>query len=216
MANESIDLEELLEVVSGGGSQEQSMIRTQTQPMHLHTVFFDRPIGEASEYRSLIHALDTASEFDQFDFKINSPGGRMDATMSIIEAIKNTDATVRAIITGECHSAASIIALNCHQVQVTESGHSLIHTASYGSSGNSHMIKSHVDFYTRQITNLIKRTYEGFLTEAELEDVSRGVEIWVDSEDFIARLKSRSALIESKNLARQNVAEPKAKKKKKK
>lgn len=215
MANESIDIEDLMEIISDGNSQQPSMIRTQTQPMHLHTVFFDRPIGEPAEYRSLIHALDTASEFDQFDFKINSPGGRMDATMSIIEAIRNTDATVRAIVTGECHSAASIIALNCHQVMVTESGHSLIHTASYGTGGNSHMVKSHVDFYTRHITNMINRTYEGFLSPEEIADVGRGVEIWIDSEDFIQRLKARAAHLEAKNSAKV-IEAPKIKKKKKK
>ena len=123
-----------------------SFIKTFKQEMCSHQVFFDENIGEPSKYRDLINALYMANETDEFNFFINSSGGDLNACMAIVEAVKSTSAFVRAIINGEAHSAASIIALSCDEVVVTDSASMMIHTASYGTGGSTHNVKSHTDF----------------------------------------------------------------------
>jgi len=173
-----------------------SMIKTHKQPVSVHTVFFDEDIGAPSTYRELIHLLYLAEEFDQFIFIINSSGGDLDGALSIIEACKATNANVRAIITGKCHSAASIIALNCNNVMVTESAHSLIHTASYGAYGSTGQVKSNVDFSTKQIKQILENTYGGFLTPTEILDVHKGVEFWFDAKEIKKRLENKSKFLQ--------------------
>jgi len=173
-----------------------SMIKTHKQPVSVHTVFFDEDIGSPSTYRELIHLLYLAEEFDQFIFIINSSGGDLDGALSIIEACKATNANVRAIITGKCHSAASIIALNCNDVMVTESAHSLIHTASYGAYGSTGQVKSNVDFSTKQIKQILENTYGGFLTPTEILDVHKGVEFWFDAKEIKKRLENKSKFLQ--------------------
>jgi len=174
-----------------------SMIKTHKQQVSAHTVFFDEDIGTPSKYRELIHLLYLAEEFDQFVFVINSSGGDLDGALSIIEGCKATNANVRAIITGKCHSAASIIALNCDQVMVTDAAHMLVHTASYSAYGSTGQIKSNVDFSTKQIKHILENTYNGFLTPAEIADVHKGVEFWFDAKEIEKRLQSKHKHLES-------------------
>jgi ATP-dependent protease ClpP protease subunit len=187
-----------------------TMIKTHKQQVSAHTVFLDGPIGAPSKYRELIHLLYLAEEFDQFVFVINSPGGDLDGALSIIEGVKATNASVRAIITGKCHSAASIIALNCNDVMVTESAHSLIHTASYGAYGSTGQVKSNVDFSTKQIKQILENTYNGFLTPAEILDVHKGVEFWFDSKEIAKRLNAKSKFINEASESRSKNKKSKA------
>jgi len=165
-----------------------SMIRTTEQKVCSHQIFLDEDIGAPSKYRDLINLLYMANEDDQVNIFVNSSGGFLSSAMAIIEAIKGSSAKVRAIITGECHSAASIIALHCHEILVTDSAHMMIHTANYGAGGNTHVVKKHVDFSTSHINKIIHQTYDGFLTPEELVEVNKGVEMWFDSSQIKHRL----------------------------
>lgn len=175
-----------------------SYIKTTKQEMCNYKVFLDEEIGEPSKYRDLINLLYMGTEVDQFNLFINSMGGNLASALAIVEAIKGCDGIVRAIINGECHSAASIIALNCHEIVVTEAAHSLIHTASYGTGGNAHMVKKHVDFSSAHIRKILKNTYEGFLTEDEFRDMEHGIEFWFDSTQIKSRLNARFKFLETR------------------
>jgi len=192
--NRTNETEQIIELIQQENFS--SMIKTHKKSVSVHTVFFDEGIGAPSTYRELIHLLYLAEEFDQFIFIINSSGGDLDGALSIIEACKATNANVRAIITGKCHSAASIIALNCNNVMVTESAHSLIHTASYGAYGSTGQVKSNVDFSTKQIKQILENTYGGFLTPTEILDVHKGVEFWFDAKEIKKRLENKSKFLQ--------------------
>jgi ATP-dependent protease ClpP protease subunit len=154
-------------------------------------VFLDEEITLPSDYRELISILFGANEDDTINLFFNSPGGNLDTALSIIEAINHTKATVSAILLGACHSAASMIMLYCHNVFVTNSSYMMIHTASYGSSGNTSNVKAHTDFTFKQVDKLLDDTYEGFLTKEELLSVKKGVELWLNAEEIELRIQKR-------------------------
>lgn len=182
-----------------------SYIKTNRQDIFYHQVSLDKPIGEPSQYRDLINLLYMADENAEFNIFINSPGGGLSAAMAIIEGIKASNAKVRAILTGEVHSAASIIALNCQEIVVTDSAHMLVHNASYGVGGTAGNIKSHVDFSHKMIDKLLISTYSGFLTPTELLDVKKGVEYWFDSDEIGERLVSRKKFMDKKVLSKKSI-----------
>jgi ATP-dependent protease ClpP protease subunit len=189
------DTNGLLELLSIEPQEQRAgMIKTQKQEMFLHQVFLDEDIGAPSKYRELISALYSASEMDVFNLIINSSGGAAASCGAIVEAIQGTDATVRAVLLGDCHSAASIIALNCDEVIVSDSATMMIHTASFGTSGNTHLVKGYVDFSHKVINKLLDKTYTGFLSEQELNNVKMGHEVWLDSEEIGQRLTKRAEI----------------------
>lgn len=161
-------------------------------------IFLDDEIGSPSEYRELISILFGASEIDDISLFINCPGGQLDSALAIIEGIKFTQANVTAVLVGACHSAASMIMMYCHNVIVTESAYSMIHTASYGSSGNTSNVKAHTDFTSKQVDKLLDDTYEGFLSKEEMANVKKGVELWLSAEELQERLLKRAKVLKKK------------------
>jgi ATP-dependent protease ClpP protease subunit len=189
----TIDIRDFLDIEDQ--DSKSTYIKSSRQELCSHQVYLDEDIGEPKKYRDLINLLYTCSEDTEFNFFINTCGGSLSSAMSIIEAIKNTNGTVRAIITGEAHSAGSIIALSCHEIIVTDSAQMMVHTASYGTGGNVQNVQSHVDFSTKHINKILDKTYSGFLSPAEFVTLRQGVELWFDSDDIVARLKLRQAFL---------------------
>lgn len=164
--------------------------------MH-HDVFIDDEVSDPPEYRELISTLFNANDGDTVAIYINSPGGNLDSALAIIEGLKNTRAHVTGIIIGACHSAASLISMYCHEVAVMDNAYSLVHTASFGSSGNTNNVKSHTEFTVTMVEKLLNSTYEGFLSKEELHRVKQGVELWFDAEDIRKRFESRIKFLQA-------------------
>lgn len=195
------------------GQTNSDYINTNTVTSNHHNVFLDCEIGEPAEYRELITILFEANQGDTVQLYINSDGGHLDSALAIIEGLKNTEAHVAAIIMGACHSAASFIAMYCHEVVVLDSAHTMIHTATFGSVGMTGNVKSHTDFTVRRVEKLINETYRGFLSEDEIVKVKSGMELWFDSEEIRTRMSKRAAYLEKE--IRDRTESPKKEKKKK-
>lgn len=165
---------------------------------HQYKVFLDGEITHSADYRDLISILFDAESEDVIRIFIDSAGGDLDTAMIIVEGIKATNAHVIAIIIGACHSAASIISLYCHEVIVLDNAYSMIHTASFGTIGNTGNLKSHTTFMIKKIENVLEQTYEGFLTPEELTQIKQGAELWFDAPEIRERLKRRIEIINRK------------------
>lgn len=177
------------------GLMKHVQISSKETVLKTYDVYLDDEILDPSNYREVISLLMNASETDQINLMINSPGGNLDTATSIITAIQCCQGEVTAYLMGACHSAASIITMYCTQVHVFNSAYMMAHTASFGSVGNTSTIKAHTDFTVAQVEKLLDDAYEGFLTKDELAKVKNGVEVWFDNEQIVARLKGRMKVL---------------------
>ena len=196
---------------------------TKTVKFHQHTVPIDEPVVNPSYYRAVVQMLLESSEDDTVYFHVNSPGGMLSGLWTLIEAIKNTDAHTVAVLTGECASAASILALHCESVIVTDSASMLAHNVSYSTGGKGSDIISHTQHIAKTSEKLIRDTYTGLLQEFEILDILNGRELYLDCDEIRERLAQRDDHLEAKFLAEQEEMkalqeqdEPKPKRKKKK
>lgn len=162
------------------------------------TVPIDEVIKDQSYYRQVVQRISELSENDVIKFEISSPGGNLDGLFSILSALEKTQATAVAILNGKVHSAASMLALNCDQIFVSENTYMMIHNVSFGSVGRMSDVTSHVDFVKKQTKKLVDSTYEGFLSPEEIEDVHKGLEIWLDADEIVVRLEARQKYFEEK------------------
>lgn len=163
------------------------------------TVHLNQPFLGPDYYDNIVDALDRASEGDVFIFNINSPGGRFDGLVSLLDAIENTQALVIGNIVGEAASAASIFALKCHQLRVSPYGEMLCHSSRYGFVGKSADNVSHVMHTAKVTERFMRETYEGFLSEEEINQVLNGKELYLDAEEIVERLEQREEYFENKN-----------------
>lgn len=157
----------------------------------------DEVVQEASYYRNVAHAVSSATGDDVVKYRINSPGGRLDGLIALLHATVGTQATVVAEIVGECHSAASILALHCDEIFVGPYASMLCHSVRYGYVGKSADVEAHVKHASKTTEKLMRETYIGFLSEEEIEDLLKGRELYLDSTEIIERLKDREGLFNS-------------------
>lgn len=196
-----------------GGLLNNVHINTIETTYRTHEVFLDSEIEDPAKYRELISLLLNANESDKIHLFINSNGGHLDSAGAIISGILASQAEVTAFLMGACHSAASLIAMYCHSVHVFETAYIMIHTASFGSSGNTPTVKAHTDFTIKQCEKLMVDAYEGFLTKTELDKVLNGIELWFNAEEIKPRLRKRMEAVAAQDKAREakDAVETKAK-----
>ena len=178
------------------GNKENLGFFVQTQVARQYTVTIDEPFIQPSYYRGIISMLMNATEADSVIFLLNSPGGMYSGLVALIEAVKMTDATTMAVLIGECASAASIFALHCDTVFVSDNATMLCHNISYGTGGKGSDILSHVQHVSKTSEKLLRGTYEHFLSPKEIDELLNGREIYLDSEEIQERLEQKQKLLE--------------------
>ena len=156
-----------------------------------YTVTIDEAFTEPSYYRGVVSMLMGASEEDTVIFLINSPGGRLSGLLTLLEGINMTDATTLAVLVGECSSAASMFALHCDQVFVSENATMLCHNVSYGTNGKGSDVLAHVNHVAKTSEKLLRSTYLNFLSEKEILELLNGQEIYLDSDEIKERLEQK-------------------------
>lgn len=169
--------------------------------------YIDQEIGAPAKYRNMLHYLRTMDEYDRIRIWINSPGGRLDSTLDIIDSIANAKGDVTVIVTGMAGSAASIIALQAPKLVLGERGFFFCHNGSFGAVGKVHEVASQVKHTEREFEKLIRETYKHFMTEEEIQSCIDGKDFWFDNEESKRRLEVRhssqeQALKKAKRVAR--------------
>lgn len=157
-----------------------------------HRFFLDKNIDSPEEYRDVVQVLLSSQEGEIVEFVISSIGGCLESAMNIVSAIRESNATVRAIVTGSCHSAASVIALACDEVVVFDYANMLCHSATFGSFGKTTEITSHVKFLEKYLEDLATDIYSGFMTEDEIKQMVDGKDFWFSADQIRERLEKRS------------------------
>lgn len=155
------------------------------------TLYLDEPIRESRYYRPFIEHISQLGEEDYCEIKIDSPGGSLAGAIALINAIRSSSATCHCIIMGQCSSAASLIALECPSVEVRPHAYMMIHSAAFGSQGKQENVENHVGFMSPKIREIMQSTYKDFLTAPEIEDINKGVELWLDTDKVESRLQQR-------------------------
>lgn len=173
-------------------SGKQLDFNVKSKSQYQFTVNIDEPFVEPSYYRNVIRMLQEAGEDDYVIFYINSPGGQLSSLQSLLEAMKSCDATTVAVLVGQVASAASIFALHCDFVEVTDSAHMLCHYVSYGTGGKGADVLAHVNHTTKISNKLMRDTYKDFLTPTEINELIDGREIYLDSEEIKVRLQRKA------------------------
>lgn len=177
-----------------------------TRQMHNFSVHINEEIKSPDYYSKIFDMLIDAGEADMVTFFIASPGGRVDGLNVLLEGIRMTEAHTVAVLIGECHSAASILALNCNEIIVSDSAESLVHSCRFGSSGKAADIAAHTAHTLKTTEKLARETYgNGFLTEVELNQMLDGKEFYFDADQLRERLIRRQEYLEAEFEAKQNL-----------
>lgn len=169
-----------------------------------HHIWLNSEIDSADKYVDIFDCLMQATEGDVVAIHINSPGGDLDTALQIIDAIESTPATTIAFLEGQACSAASMIAMVCENVEVSEYAYMMIHTFSQGVSGKFSDIQNSTDFHRKWWREVFEKLYADFCTPEEIDRVLSGHELWLDTNEILKRFTHRKEVREEQNAKETN------------
>lgn len=145
-------------------------------------------------YFELVEEMESLTENDIVDIKVNSPGGQIDGLIYLINAIRDCEAPVIGTLSGEAASAATVILLSCDGLRIKPYSTMMIHSASFGGHNHQSNMVSQSIFVDKQARKILTDAYKDFVTPSELESVFSGLELRLDYDQITERLERRDEI----------------------
>ena len=182
----------IMNVESLGSNKLTHFVQDISASVH-HFYLYGEITDDIKVYADLLDVLKTSSPNDVVMIYINSEGGILRMALQIANAMLSSQAKVVTLLEGEACSAATLIFLAGEEYIINPNCTFMIHNYSAGVWGKGHELQSHVDYRRLSVTKMMEDFYCKILTEEELEDVIKGRDIWMDSEELTKRLDAASS-----------------------
>ena len=158
-------------------------------------VYLTDGIDEPSFYNQLCHSLYCADESDTFYLHINTPGGMLDTTFMLLDAMRNSKAHIIGHLTGTVASAGTIIALTCDELICSDDLSWMSHYYSSMIGGKGNEIKARQEFTERTTSATFRRIHEGFFTKKEIQEMIDGRDFWLDETEVRERWARKQSTV---------------------
>lgn len=147
---------------------------------------------DAKSFDEVVALLANATEDDEITWNIVSRGGYITSLEMLLGWKQMCVAKQIHVLTSEAASCATAFFLSpADQYLVFDTASFMIHESSYGSGGTASNVRRHTQHVDKKNDKFVRDTYKGFLSEDEIEDVLKGVEVYLDAEDIRNRLAQR-------------------------
>ncbi len=148
-------------------------------------------IGDPIEYVDAIHLLRNHDVTKNINVWINTMGGDLYSTISLVNAIRQRE-MVTTIIDGAAYSAGSFIALASGRVGVQPHSSMLCHIMTTGEMGKASDMKGSLDYDINHYGCFASDIYRGFLSESEIKRMMSGEEFYFNDQEILERLNKRN------------------------
>lgn len=165
-----------------------------------YNIFLYGDIEDARQFQDAIEAMNDAGDEDLVIIHLSTNGGSTDATDTFISTMRRCRARVVVEASGGVHSAGTIILMNAPEYRLSENFNALIHNGSFGAWGaKSSDTKVQFEFQAEYMDRLAWSTYQGFLTDDEIEELIAGRDFWMGPEEWVDRWKRRQEFLKNEN-----------------
>lgn len=154
-----------------------------------YNIYIHGVIEDVADFVDALEVLNMAEEGDVVVIHLNSCGGSLAATDSLVDAITHCEGTVVCKVTGDCMSAATMILLAVDEWVGSRYTNFMVHSVSFGGSGRHMELVDYVTYVDRQTRQLMKETYGAMFTDEEYEAMFSGKEFYMNLEEFTERLE---------------------------
>lgn len=155
----------------------------------IHHFYLSGEIGEPHQYVKMIHTILSAPAHDTIYIHLNTPGGYLHTGVQMINAMKNTEATVICSLEGEAHSLGSLIFLAADQFIVHDNTTLMIHNFSGAIYGKGKEAEMQMNASLEWFSDIGDKYYIPFLTKKEFDGVVNDTDIWLHADEVRERLE---------------------------
>jgi ATP-dependent protease ClpP protease subunit len=162
------------------------------------TIHICKEIEGPEKFIEILSVINSAEEGDTIIFNLNTPGGRSDTTIMLLDALDDCKALLIGKVSGEVASAGTMLLMAMDEIQVATWGNLMIHNYSQGMFGKGGEIAKRMKFEIPHLSKMYHSLYSDFLTEEEIDTVVNDGDIYCDKQDILIRwsnvIKTREAL----------------------
>ncbi len=178
----------------------RGLIRYEQQlPVRQVAYYLCGEIREPQYYTELFYTLRSASETDLVYIHINSSGGDFNTGLQIINNMFSSNARVVTILEARAYSMAALIFLSGDELIVHDNCQLMFHIYSGIFAGKGNEQQAEVAAVGNWFEKVMSRLCSPFLTDAEIANILKGSDVWMDSDEIRRRLQR---LQRAKNAAR--------------
>jgi len=173
-------------------------------------------VEDPSNYVDMIHRIRTASQHDTIYIHLNTPGGRLDTGVQIINAMRASQARIVTVLEAEAHSLGTLIFLAGDEFIVQDNCLMMFHNFSSGTWGKGNEQHAQLEATLKWFEKLTTEIYVPFMTKAELDKILNGQDLWMDSEEIGRRLRNMVKILqqeEDQKITKKKTTKKKATKK---
>ena len=155
-------------------------------------------------YDEIVALLSNATEADEIVWNISSYGGFVNSLQMILGWKAMCPAHQTHVLHSNADSCASVFFLSdADQYIVGDGATMFLHEIQAGVSGTTSNMIRHMDHLKETNETFIKRSYSGFVSEEEMDQILMGVEVFLTAEQIRDRLTSRQEkrMVESQEQA---------------
>jgi len=161
-----------------------------------YTYYLNYEVTCTSDYQYLFEILSNATENDTVRLMIANYGGSLTTCISIVNAIRQSQASVVGVLTSIAYSAAGAIFLACDGHEVLRHTSFMGHDAIGGSYGSLAQIDREIEHKRDVLTSFCNDVYKGFLSDEEIAELVQGKsDLWLNEESIVERLDRKHKLL---------------------
>lgn len=134
-----------------------------------HQIAISGGLEEPQQFIEEFSVIRNAGENDVVSLFLNTPGGCLYTGTQFRSVLQKCAARTVAYLESGCHSAGTIIALSCDDLEVSDDSFMLIHNYSSGLWGKGTDLVKGVLEQDKWIKSIMREAYKDFLTEKEIE-----------------------------------------------
>lgn len=188
MADASDDLDDDLE---GGGPVFQVFATPATGQEY--SIYLSSAVQAPAAYDVLCHQLRSLGENDKVKLYLNTPGGALISGLALIQAMRDSKATITTILNPQAFSMGALIFL-CGDECLAPPNSLLMfhHYSGGGSSGKGNEQAAELKAVNAWFEEAMHDTCDPFLTKEEVQAVLQGKDLWLRGREInkrLARLK---------------------------
>ena len=159
---------------------------------------------QISEYVDMITVMDLAEEPDQINIYINTPGGSLETTISIIHAMMRTNAHITCHADGQVASAGTLIFFAGHSFAVYPFAHAMFHDGSTIIGGKfSENLKAAVAT-SSMIKKICMEIYTPFFSKKEVKQILKGGDVYLSSKQLHDRVVSGLEILQKREAEKES------------
>lgn len=178
------DLDEALE----DGGVPPLRVFTNSKVSNEYSIYLSDAVGLPSAYDEVCHLLRQVGENDEVKLYLNTPGGALISGLAIIQAMRDSKASITTILNPQAFSMGALMFL-AGDLQVAPPNSLLMfHHYSGGLSGKGNEQALELTATNAWFEEAMHNICAPFLTKKEIRDVLQGKDIWMGSAEINKRL----------------------------